>query len=187
MDEPKCSKCVFKRIIDFWVGILDRLKKINIKRLFLIFLTYLIPFINISMVLPNHHDLKASMIEICSVLASTAAASACTIKGIKSDDDNILNIMQAFALVFSVVSFICCLVFNISNVLYINVYEIVVLTFLANAITIAMFIRSDKDLNGVMNEYRRLQKEAENLVKDADEYSKGNKSKMNLTKKGGNK
>lgn len=121
------------------------------------------------------------MITICSVLSSTAAASACTIKGIKGDKDNALNIMQAFALVFSVTPFMCCVIFGISKILYMPLFVIIIMTVVANIITVFMFLRADNDLKTVMDEY----KEAQKMIEASQKVSQEANGRMNLTKKGG--
>jgi len=157
-------------------------KKHKENRVFKVILTYLIPIINIIIVLSNYSKLSESIITICSVLASTAAASACTIKGIKSDCSNKLNTAQAFALVFSIVSFMCCLIYEIDLKLYLSIWIVGGLTLAANVITIYMFVVADNELKKIIDDNENLKR-----MKDkADLVSKSNEGKMKLTKKGGN-
>lgn len=157
-------------------------KKHKENRIFKVILTYLIPIINIIVVLSNYSEVSKSIIIICNVLASTAAASACTIKGIKEDSKNKLNTAQVFALVFSVVAFMCCLIYDVDNKLYLPIWIVGLLTVIANVITIYMFVVVDNELDELLDD-----NESKKQIKSkADRASRNRDGKINLTKKGGN-
>lgn len=157
-------------------------KKHKENRIFKVILTYLIPIINIMVVLSNYNEISKSIVVICSVLASTAAASACTIKGIKLDSNNKLNTMQVFALVFSVVAFMCCLIYDVDGKLYLPIWIVGLLTIIANVITIYMFVVVDNELDKLLDDNA-----SKNQMKSKlDKRSRTGSGKINLTKKGGN-
>lgn len=155
------------------------------KCIFMIVLTYLIPIINILFLINAEGDLKTKTIGICSVLSSTAAASACTIKGIKNQEG--LNIFQAFALVPSVVSFICCSVFELSGQMYINIYAIAILTIIANTASIIMYISVNHELDNLIQENDEMKKEAQEMAKSARKKGLDRNASMKITPKGANK
>ena len=162
--------------------------KISFKRMLMILLMYLIPLVNILVLVSNYSETNKILMGISSVLASTAAASACTIKVVKNEAEKI-TIAQAFALVFSMVSFINCLVYGVYQIVIINRWIGFALSILANGIAIYMFCISDKEIidlidkGSVSQEDRR---EADEMIKKADRLSgkHSNDMSIHLTKKG---
>lgn len=135
-------------------------------------LMYLIPIINIIFIISNVGKLTDILVKTCTVFSSTAAASACTIKGIKKEENDRLNNLQVFALVLSIVSFMCCLIHEISSITYINIYIVIFLTTLANILAIKMYIIANDQIQD-------LQYAAYAMVKNKEHTSTGS-SEFNI-------
>lgn len=167
-------------------------KRIPFKRILMIVLTYLIPIINIFFLLSYYENADRIVVGICSVLASTSAASACTIKGIKEETVK-LSIAQSFALVFALTAFISCLSFEVlDGKMLFGKGIVIAFTVLANVITIYMFCIADKEFSQIIDNAgvsEEEKKEAKEMKKRADSVSRKSSTSavMKVTKKGGNK
>lgn len=115
----------------------------NKRLLGILFLTYLIPLINILFVISNRDRFKSAVVSICSVLSSTAAASACTIKGEKDNSGKIFH-LKTVALVCAVVSFMSCIVYEMMNFLCFHELLIIAFTLVANGFTVWMNVIVNK-------------------------------------------
>lgn len=166
-------------------------KKVPIKRIVMILLTYLIPLINILFLISNYSDLIKIVLGACGVLASTAAASACTIKGIK-DEVGKLSVAQPFALVLSMAAFIIGLIYEYNGTLFLNPWIVCLFVLFANGITIYMFCIVDNEIAKIIELAEvpeEEKKDADEMVKKADakSASSSNSTTMCVTKKGGKK
>lgn len=166
----------------------NKKKNANTNKVCMIVLMYLIPFINILFLFQNYDDCNKIMVSICSVLSSTAAASACTIKAVKEDVEN-LFIAQVIALVLSVVSFFNCLIYDVnSGEMFLNEWIIFLFAIVANVAVIYMFVIAEKERRMLVNYYdsEKDRQEAKEMTKKASDRAKQTTAnKMKVTKKGG--
>lgn len=167
----------------------EKKKKLPFKRIVMILLTYLISIINILFLISNYRDLTKIIIGSCGVLSSTAAASACTIKGIK-EEVNKLAVAQPFALVLSMAAFIIGLIYDYNETLFLSTWIVCMFVLVANGITIYMFCIADKEIAKIVELSEvpeEEKKEAEEMLRKAEVKSAGSSksSTMRVTKKGG--
>ena len=164
-------KCKKKFTPDIQKIITDVLKKFTdvLNRLWhnktTLSLMYLIPIMNIIFIISNVNQVTDIIVKSCTVFSSTAAATACTIKGIKTEENDRFDYLQAFSLVLSVVSFMCCLIYETSSILYLNIYIIFLLTAGANCFAIRMYVIAN-------NQIQNLYDSANEMVKNKDQTSK---------------
>lgn len=170
-------------------------KKANVKRFlnnktFSIILIYLIPIINVCFLCFNFNDFTKVFVGVLSVLASTAASSACTIRCVDDKEKmDKLSYLRPTSIVLSCIAFVFCLIYEKDKVLYFPIITIMILVLLANVISIYMFIISNNEMENIVEERNKL-KEEQNVNKMLEKAKKElNKPKSNikLTRKGGTK
>ncbi len=147
---------------------------------------YLIPFLNIVVVSSNAEGIIA-IVSVCSVLSSAAAASSCSAKFLGKKENGWLAALIIPSLSISVFVFCACLAYQYFNILLMHVSFLIILTVVANLLTLALLIISyflgfDPTPDVTAEESKEAKEFAEKASGDG-ETSGG----INVTRKGGAK
>lgn len=166
--------------------------KIIINRLITLSLMYLIPIINICMFCSNYSDRELILVNSCCVLSSTAAAVACTIKGLKNERNRWFDFgaVQLISLAFALTSNCLCMAYILLGKSLLSLPWIICFTTLSNVLIIILTLIYEKHLSDMIKAFernikrkRKDKKDKIELLKKADAVSK-KQSKINVKKKG---